>query len=125
MAGEDPDVVCQSCGWSGNQSELYTTEIQHALGGDVAESVCKDLMSALELEIFNRASQKIAEAIMAVGLFPVEQFKKDARVRELVVRLMRAGIDGAVTGIGREMADIDREHEEGILFNKESDDAKN
>ena len=107
---EDPDVKCLNCGWEGKQSDLLVHEKKGPVeGSDVGLEVIKQLSQELFEELYHRISGEVGRALLAVGLFPLEEFKKSDEVKTLVTRLIRAGVIGTLDGILKEMSKIERE----------------
>jgi hypothetical protein len=106
----DPKIVCQNCGWIGQQSDLLVREIKSAVaGGDVYLETVRELSQDLLRELHGRIGEDVGRAVLSVGLFPIKEFAEgDEKVKAMVTRLIRAGVMGAWEGILKEMSAIEK-----------------
>jgi hypothetical protein len=82
-------------------------------GEDDALGVVAELTQELLTELYNRTSGGVGESLMAVGLFPVKDFRENEEVKVMVTRLIRAGVMGSWRGILEEMSAIEKEQLNG------------
>lgn len=124
VAGLDPTVRCKNCGWAGLQSECPVLDMTpHLEGTDANDVLARALLEQLYAELYRNIAIPVGKALKEVGLFPVKELMESKAAQRLAARLVKAGVDGAHTGIWREMAAVDEEKKNGTFdLSNESDD---
>lgn len=96
------EVACNSCDWTGKESELISRLVDEKAIRDITETVARDYAHALA----QLAAQGIGQAMIAAGLITTKE-------PVLLGRLIKAAVGGALNGTMEEIKSIQKEIQSG------------